>query len=252
VFLVANIFSTIIDSRTGRGARVKAKPDPILAANQKGRILRRKERRRFLFVQGKETEKKNLAPRERTRKKKPETRTRNARLDRTIAKSARRIARFLSSERGKQRRQRARQRERDPALRVYIYFALTTCVNKKEEFGKIFAALFVSFFVFFARPSSRVWMGVGRFLSLLSLFSLSSLPSLSSLSISLSLVAMCDKRSTKTRKFLDDSSIQKKTFTFSERVTPRSPFGFFLSVFSDAPTTEKENRDEMTPTRGAT
>jgi len=63
---------------------------------------------------------------------------------------------------------------------------------------------------------------------------------------------MCDKRSTKTRKFLDDSSIQKKTFTFSERVTPRSPFGFFLSVFSDAPTTEKENRDEMTPTRGAT
>jgi hypothetical protein len=74
-----------IDSRTGRGARVKAKPDPILAANQKGRILRRKERRRFLFVQGKETEKKNLAPRERTRKKKPETRTRNARLDRTIA-----------------------------------------------------------------------------------------------------------------------------------------------------------------------
>jgi hypothetical protein len=70
---------------TGRGARVKAKPDPILAANQKGRILRRKERRRFLFVEGKETEKKNLAPRERTRKKKPETRTRNARLDRTIA-----------------------------------------------------------------------------------------------------------------------------------------------------------------------
>jgi len=47
----------IIDSRTGRGARVKAKPDPILAANQKGRILRRKERRRFLF-KGKETEKK--------------------------------------------------------------------------------------------------------------------------------------------------------------------------------------------------
>jgi hypothetical protein len=191
VFLVANIFSMTRDHRFPHRKRRagKAKPDPILAANQKGRILRRKERRRFLF-KGKETENKKSRAARTTKRKNPR-RERETRASIERSHKAREESLVFSLQREVNREDRAR--ERDPALRVYIYFVLTTCVNKKEEFGKIFPPLFCFFFsVFFlllsvvvrpCPPSVRV-DGCRSF----SLFSLSSLSLfyLSSLSLSLS------------------------------------------------------------------
>ena len=104
----------IIDSRVGRGARVVTQ-NPIRfwrqSINKRDGNFHREQRRRFLF--SKKMRKKSRANEE----EKPETRTRNARIDRTIAGSARGIARFLSSKRGKEKR----ERERDPALRMCIF-----------------------------------------------------------------------------------------------------------------------------------
>lgn len=108
----------IIDSRTGRGARVKAKPDPILAANQKGRILRRKERRRFLFVEGKETEKK-ISRRANERGRKNPRRERETRASIERSHKAREEVLVFSLQREVNREDRARERPRVAC--VYLF-----------------------------------------------------------------------------------------------------------------------------------
>jgi hypothetical protein len=117
VFLVANIFS--ISAWERRGARVVTQ-NPIRfwrqSINKRDGNFHREQRRRFLF--SKKNEKK--IARERGGK------TRDANAKRAHRSNDRGEARFLSSKRGKEKREGERETPR-VCVCVCVYFVLTTC-----------------------------------------------------------------------------------------------------------------------------
>jgi len=150
---------------------------------------------------------------------KPETRTRNARIDRAIA--GKRVFFLL-----KEVKRREREGERSPRLRVCVCLFCTHHLRaiKKEEFRKIFASKNCLFFWFwaFGRLSffwpSSLPSSVRKECSFLSL----SLSSLSSLSLSR---ACCDDEATTQRS--------ESFVTLKKPVSARARL-WVLLVFSDA------------------